>query len=127
MAVPVTDRWKFVDDLTINEVINLVNIGMATFNVKTQVPSNLPSHNQFIPQEHLKTQKYLEDIKKWATDNQMKLNSKKTKNMIVNFSTNKQFITNIELDGEILETVDEHKLLGTSSHQTCRGRETLKI
>ena len=33
--------------------------------------------------------------------------------MIVNFSTNKQFITNIELDGEILETVDEQKLLGT--------------
>ena len=57
----------------------------------------------------------------------MKLNSKKTKNMIVNFSTNKQFITNIELDGEILETVDEHKLLGTSSHQTCRGRETHRI
>ena len=111
--VPVTDRWKFVDDMTINEVINLVNIGMATFNVKTHVPSNIPSHNQFIPQEHLKTQKYLEEIKNWATDNQMKLNSKKTKNMIINFSTNKQFITNIELDGEVLETVNEHKILGT--------------
>ena len=111
--VPVTDRWKFVDDLTINEVINLVNIGLASFNVKTQVPSNLPSHNQFIPSEHLKTKKYLENIKDWATDNQMKLNSKKTKNMVINFSTNKQFIANIELDGEILETVDEQRLLGT--------------
>ena len=75
--------------------------------MKSHIPSNLPAHNQFIPKEHLKTQKYLEDIKNWATDNQMKLNSKKTKNMIVNFSTNKQFITNIELDGEILETVDD--------------------
>ena len=43
--VPVTDRWKFVDDLTINEVINLLDIGLATYNVKTHVPSNLPSHN----------------------------------------------------------------------------------
>ena len=33
--------------------------------------------------------------------------------MVINFSTNKQFIANIELDGEILETVDEQKLLGT--------------
>ena len=33
--------------------------------------------------------------------------------MIINFSTNKQFITKIELDGEVLETVDEQKLLGT--------------
>ena len=33
--------------------------------------------------------------------------------MIINFSTNKQFITNIELDGEVLETVNEHKILGT--------------
>ena len=55
----------------------------------------------------------IENIKDWATDNQMKLNSKKTKNMVINFSTNKQFIANIELDGEILETVDEQKLLGT--------------
>ena len=29
--------------------------------------------------------------------------------MIINFSTNKQFITKIELDGEVLETVDEQK------------------
>ena len=90
-----------------------MNIGMASYNVKTHIPSNLPPHNQFIPKEHLKTQKYLEDIKDWATDNQMKLNSKKTKNMIVNFSTSRQFTTNIELDGEVLETVNEHKLLGT--------------
>ena len=33
--------------------------------------------------------------------------------MVINFSTNKQFIIKIELDGEILETVDEQKLLGT--------------
>ena len=41
------------------------------------------------------------------------LNSKKTKTMIFNFSTNKQFVTNITLNGEPLKTVDDQKILGT--------------
>ena len=72
-----------------------------------------PSHNQFIPSEHLKTQQYLEDINKWAEDHKMKLNAKKTKTMIFNFSTNKQFATKITLNGEPLLTVSEQKILGT--------------
>ena len=90
-----------------------MNVGLATFNVKTSVPSNIPAHNQFIPTEHLKTQKYLEDINSWADEHKMKLNSKKTKTMIFNFSTNKQFVTNITLNGEPLKTVDDQKILGT--------------
>ena len=35
------------------------------------------------------------------------------KNMIFNFSTNKQFSTNIEVNGEVIQTVSEAKLLGT--------------
>ena len=98
-----------MDDLTINEVINLIDIGLATYNVKTHVPSNLPSHNQMIPNEHLKTQKYLEDINNNNNDHMMKVNSKKTKCMIFNYSTNKQFVMNIKLNGEVVKTVDEEK------------------
>ena len=43
----------------------------------------------------------------------MKLNVEKTKNVIFNFSRNNQFTTEIELDGKIIETVKETKLLGT--------------
>ena len=43
----------------------------------------------------------------------MKLNAKKTKTMIFNFSTNKQFATKITLNGEPLLTVSEQKILGT--------------
>ena len=42
----------------------------------------------------------------------MKLNEKKTKQVIFNFNKNKQFITDIKLKGESLEIVDEVKLLG---------------
>ena len=112
-TVPVDDRYKFVDDMTIMEKISLVNVGLATYNTKSHVPSHIADHNQFIPSEHLKSQKYMEDIKTWTDDNKMKLNEKKTKNMIFNFSTNKQFCTDIRVNGEVIETVKEARLLGT--------------
>ena len=112
-TVPEDDRYKFVDDMTIMEKISLVNVGLATYNIKSHVPSNIADHNQIIPGEHLKSQRYMEDIKTWTDENKMKLNEKKTKNMIFNFSTNKQFCTDIKVNGEVIETVNEARLLGT--------------
>ena len=43
----------------------------------------------------------------------MKLNVKKTKNMIFNFSKDKKFSTDIRIGNESIETVSETKLLGT--------------
>ena len=43
----------------------------------------------------------------------MKLNCKKTKSMIFNYSKNHQFTTNLEVEGESIEIVKEAKLLGT--------------
>ena len=43
----------------------------------------------------------------------MKLNVAKTKNIIFNFSKNNQFTTELKLDGKVVETVSETKLLGT--------------
>ena len=43
----------------------------------------------------------------------MVINQKKTKNMIFNYSRNYQFSTRLELEGEVLETVENTKLLGT--------------
>ena len=79
--VPEDDRAKFMDDLTILEIIYL-----ASHNVKSNIPTHIATHNQFIPREHLKTQKYVEDIDKWTELNRMKLNENKTKNIIFNFT-----------------------------------------
>ena len=111
--MPQDNKFKFVDDLTTLEVISLLNIGMATMNPKLTVSSNLPVHNQFIPSEHLQTQKYLHDIENWTSKNLMKLNPTKTKNMIFNFSTNNQFTCNVKLQDEPVEILNETKLLGT--------------
>ena len=55
----------------------------------------------------------MEDVDQWARTKQMKLNPKKTKNIIFNFTKNHQFSTDILLDNEIIETVSDVKLLGT--------------
>ena len=71
------------------------------------------SSNLIIPANNLKTQKHLDDIQKWTTDKKMRLNVDKTKNIIFNFSRNNQFSNDIKLDGKVIETVTETKLLGT--------------
>ena len=105
--------YKFVDDKSVIEIINLFSIGLASHNVRATVPSNIPMTNCFIPAEHLKTQSNLEKVDSWAESKQMKLNSKKTKVMAFNFSSDKKFSTDIKLKNETIETVSETKLLGT--------------
>ena len=52
-SVDLDDRYKFVDDLTFLEVIQLLNIGLASYNIKSHVPSNIEVHNQIIPSKNL--------------------------------------------------------------------------
>ena len=106
-------RFKFVDDASVLEIVNLLSIGIASHNCKQQVPSNIHSHNQFIHAEYLKSQQYLETVHQWSEDNLMELNIEKSKNMIFNFTYNYQFSTDISHHGNVLETVEETKLLGT--------------
>ena len=42
-CVPVEDRFKFVDDLSTIEIINLLTIGLSSVYMKNQVPSDIPS------------------------------------------------------------------------------------
>ena len=52
-------------------------------------------------------------INDWTKKQKMKLNIKKTKSMIFNYSKKHQFITNLKVDDESIEIVKEAKLLGT--------------
>ena len=112
-CVDLQDRFKFVDDLSFIEVIKLLEVGMTSHNVKVHVPSNVPTHNQIIPANNLKSQQYLNIINNWTKKKKMKLNEKKTKNMIFNFTKKFQFTTNLSVNDKEIEVVDETKLLGT--------------
>ena len=88
MGLPESDRFKFVDDLSCLEKINLLSIGLASHNSRQQVASDIPDHGQIIDSTHLKTQQYLDEISRWTTKQKMILNETKTKAMVVNFTTN---------------------------------------
>ena len=109
----IENMYKFVDDKTTLEVINLMSIGIASHNPKVTVPSNVGTSNLIIPAENLKTQEHLNNISKWTGDKKMRLNIDKTKNIIFNFSKKSQFSTEIRLEDKVIETVSETKLLGT--------------
>ena len=111
--INIEDRFKFIDDLTILEIINLLSVGLSSYNVKAHVPSNVLQNNQIIDSKYLKTQENLNKINEWTRKQKMVINKKKTKNIIFNFTKKYQFSTQLELEGEKLETVTEAKLLGT--------------
>ena len=48
------------------EVIYLLNVGLASYNIQAHVPSDIPEHNQIIPNEHLASQKHLSKINEWT-------------------------------------------------------------
>ena len=75
--------------------------------------TNIAVHNQLIPAQHLRSQIDLEKINEWTKKQKMKLNLKKTKNMIFNFSKKYKFTTQLSVNNENIETVKEAKLLGT--------------
>ncbi len=55
------DIYKFVDDKSLVEVINLSNVGIASHNFRNRIPSNVPTSNFIIQNENLKTQKYVRE------------------------------------------------------------------
>ena len=103
--IPVDMRFKFVDDLSVLEEINLIMAGLTSYNCENQVPSDVGTHQKFLPSQNIKSQSYLDQIQSWTNDNKMKLNSAKTNIMVFNFNKQYQFSTRLHLEGKFLETV----------------------
>ena len=107
------DRFKFIDDLSILEIVKLITIGLSSFNVRGQVPTDIPDHNQYIPPQNLKSQEWLNIINEWTVNQKMLVNEKKTKAMIFNFTKNYQFTTRLSINNKGIEVIDSTRLLGT--------------
>ena len=113
-------KFKFIDDLSLLEVINLVLIGISSYNAKQQVPSDISISKKFIHSDNLKTQDYLNKISKWTKDKQMKLNSDKSNYMIFNFSKTNQFNTRLFMDEKKINEVSKTCLLGVIISENLR-------
>ena len=91
-------RFRFIDDLSILETINLLTVGLTCLNIKRQVPSDILSNNRFIPPENLESQKWLNEINEWTGKQKMMINEQKTKCMIFNFTKKHQFTTRLSIN-----------------------------
>ena len=108
-----SERFKFIDDLSVLEIVNLLTVGITSFNLKQQVASDIPLHNQFIPSQNLKSQEWLNNISEWTQNQKMMINGKKTKTLIFNYTDNYQFTTRLTIDDEQIDVIDSTRLLGT--------------
>ena len=105
-------KYKFVDDLSILEKINLILAGLISFDFTSNVASDIGTNQYLMPSANISTQKSLDTIQKWTDDNKMKLNPKKTNIMIFNFTEDYQFTSKLYLENNLLEVISETKLLG---------------
>jgi hypothetical protein len=108
----IEEKYKFIDDLSILEMINLAMCGISTYNFRNHVASDIGVHGQYLPVDNIMSQIYLDKINKWTDDKQMRLNRSKTKYMVINFTKKFQFNTRIALQNTLLEEVEECRLLG---------------
>ena len=111
--MPTDKRFKYVDDLTTLEIINLLSVGLSSYNFKHHVPSDIPTDGYFLPNDNLKSQFYIIEINKWTVNQKMLINSKKTKAMIFNFTHNYKFSTQLRNNNMNIDVVPEIKILGT--------------
>ena len=96
------DKFKFIDDLSILEKINLLYIGLSSYNFKGNVASDIVKNGYFLPPENLETQSNLDKIAEWTRENKMMLNISKTKAMNINFTNNFQFSTRLSVDNQVI-------------------------
>ena len=116
-----TINLKFIDDLSILEIINLICLGLSSFNCKLQVPSDINvEHGQYLPPQNTHSVGYLKNICDWTDEHQMQLNADKYKFMVVNFTEKYQFSTRLMLNNQIVESL-ESTCLVPSSQMICTG------
>ena len=110
--MPEDEAYKFVDDASFLEILNMISIGLASLYSKNHVPSDVPPEMAFLPSENFNTQNYLDKISKWTNENEMLLNLKKSKYIIVNFCDSLQFKTRLNVNNSLIEQVSQTRLLG---------------
>ena len=103
-------RFKYVDDLTILELVLLGGL-LTDYNFKQHVASDIGIDEMYVPAPSLTTQQNIANISKWTSDNLMKLNSSKSNYMIFSRS-NTEFATRLTMDNKTMDRVEEVKLLG---------------
>ena len=109
-CIGVEDRYKFIGDLSILELIALGDL-LTDYDFHKHVASDVKIDEKFLPPEQFNMQSNLDKITEWTHSNLMKLNSNKSNYMILS-RTHDKFSTRLSLNNKKLEQVSQVKLLG---------------
>ena len=120
------EKYKFVDDLSILEVVNLISIGITSYNFKMHVASDIGIDMSYLPPENIKSSDYLKEIAEWTDSKLMKLNEEKSHAMIFNYTKNYKFSTRLTMNNFLLDIIDETKLLGVIISPDLAWRQNTK-
>ena len=105
-------KYKFIDDLSLLNVVNVLMSGISAYNFRQHVASDIGTHGNYLPSENFDSQKYLENVTMWTKKQKMALNKDKCKYMVFNFTKKYQFSSRLYLDSAKLDEINECKLLG---------------
>jgi len=106
-------HWKYVDDLTVAEAIDLKEKLKEDKEKVWTEPVNFHSRTkQVLPPEDSKVQEQINKLHEYAIENEMKINKQKSKVMLFNTAITRDFSPEIHIQNETLEVVEEMKLLG---------------
>ena len=84
--VPAEDRYTFVDDLSLLEIINILTVGLSSYNFRNHVAADIGIDDHFLPAENCKSEDFLDRIQNWTNEKNMRLNKNKTKAIIAKLS-----------------------------------------
>lgn len=76
-CVPPKERFKWCYDLTTVELVNLLTIGLSSYNVRHHVPNDISTDTFYINPYNSKSQCYIHAINSWSETQKMILNQKK--------------------------------------------------
>lgn len=103
-------RFKYVDDLTILELLLLSGL-LTEYNFRQHVASDIGIDELYVPATSFKTQDNINQIQEWTTDNLMQLNGLKSSYMIFSRSST-EFATRLTLNNNTLDRIEAIKLVG---------------
>ena len=104
------DRYKYIDDLTILELICLSGL-LLDYDYMEHVPSDIGTNQTFLPADKYKTQDSLDQIANWSKQNLVELNERKCSYMVFT-RTGEEFSTRLSINNCTIDKVPLHKILG---------------
>ena len=109
-SVPEDDRFKYIDDLSLLQLVCFAGL-VTEYDFSQHVASDIGVDHAYLPSDAYPTQRHLDSISRWTSDNLMMLNEKKCNYMVISRSDT-DISTRLAVNNTKLEQISVTKLLG---------------